>query len=167
MGRVVEAIRLQGRISRVGAVIFIVVSTGHFDPLIEMCNRLSDRYDFVGQVGSSTVLPLFPYFRTAEPPIIEKHMRESELVISHGGAGMTAMINRFEKPNIIIPKQKRYGESNDLQVELADKWAELGMTILCKDVNDLEASIEKGKHFEFHFPKFPSLGSHLKSILEG
>jgi UDP-N-acetylglucosamine transferase subunit ALG13 len=147
-------------------VIFVMVSTGHFDPLIEMCNRLSSKYAFIGQVGSSTVVPVFPYFKTAVPPIIEKHISEAELVISHGGAGMTAMINRFEKRNIIIPKQRRYGEANDLQVELARKWADLGMTVLCMDVEDLDKAIQKCREFPFNFPRFPSLGSHLKSILE-
>src|SRR4051794_3225074 len=103
-------------------MIFIVVSTGHFDPLIQECSRLSGRYDFLGQIGSSAVTPPFPYFRTAPPTEIENHMKRAELVISHGGAGMTAMLYRLRKKCVIIPKQKRYGEANDLQVELARKW---------------------------------------------
>jgi UDP-N-acetylglucosamine transferase subunit ALG13 len=148
-----------------GLVIFIVVSTGHFDPLIAECNRLANKYDFLGQIGSSTVTPVFPHFRTAEPTKIEAHMQEAELIISHGGAGMTAMINLFRKPSVIIPKQRRYGEANDLQVELAKKWGALGMGILCMNVEDLEASIEKARETKFNFPQFPALGDHLRKLM--
>lgn len=147
-------------------MIFVVVSTGHFDPLIAECARLSPRYEFLGQIGSSTVVPPFPHFRTAAPTQIEQHMREAELVISHGGAGMTAMLNRLEKRNIIIPKQMRYGEANDLQVELARKWADLGMTELCMDVEDLEAAILNCRRRDFRFPSFPSLGAYLRPHIQ-
>jgi UDP-N-acetylglucosamine transferase subunit ALG13 len=61
----------------------------------------------------------------------------------------------------------RYGEANDLQVELAEKWAKLGMTVLCKDVNDLESCLIKAKTFEYRFPVFPQLGHHLLSLVKG
>ena len=146
-------------------MIFIVVSTGHFDPLIKECERLRHKYDFVGQIGMSNITPSFPYFRTAPPPQIEDHMKKASLVISHGGAGMTAMLWKLRRPSIIIPKQSRYGESNNLQVELAVKWGEVGMGILCMDVENLEASIEKAKTFPFKFPEYPKLGTHLRSIM--
>ena len=146
-------------------MIFIVVSTGHFDPLIKECDRLRHKYDFLGQIGMSNVTPNFPHFRTAPPTEIENHMRKAELVISHGGAGMTAMLWRLRKPAVIIPKQMRYGESNQLQVELAVKWGQVGMGILCMDVENIEASIERAKTFKFNFPEYPKLGLHLRSIM--
>ncbi len=144
-------------------MIFVVVSTGHFDPLIEACNRLSHKYEFLGQVGSSTVKPEFPFFLTASHEKIEECMRQADLIVSHGGAGMTAMINKLKKPSVIVPKQQRYGEANDLQVELAQKWAELGMGVLCLDVDDLEYAIGKAKNTKFNFPEFASLGKHIIS----
>lgn len=142
-------------------MIFVVVSTGHFDPLLEVCNRLSPKFSFYGQIGMSTVVPTFPYFRTAPPQELEKQMQEAELVVSHAGTGMLSMLYRLKKPTIVIPKQMRYGEANDGQVELAEKWAQLGMGILCMDVNDLESVIEKSRRMHFQFPLFPSLGSAL------
>lgn len=146
-------------------MIFIVVSTGHFDPLIQECSRLSDKYEFLGQIGSSTTIPPFPHFRTAPPPEIENHMKRASLVISHGGAGMTAMLWKLRRPCIIIPKQKRYGEANNLQVELAEKWAQIGMGILCMDVENIGPSIEKAKTFHFRFPEFPQIGKYLRSAM--
>lgn len=146
-------------------MIFIVVSTGHFDPLIEACNQLAHQYEFVGQIGMSLVTPKFPHFRTAPPLEIEKKMSEAELVISHAGTGMLSMLYRLKKPTIICPKQIRYGESNDGQVELGKKWAELGMGILCMDVNDIGAAIEQSYRTRFQFPEFPPLGAKLRDSL--
>lgn len=146
-------------------MIFVVVSTGHFDPLIAACNRLSGKYSFFGQIGMSKVEPNFPYFRTAPPQELENHMRDAELVISHAGTGMLSMLYRLKKPTIICPKQIRYGESNDGQVELGRKWAALGMGILCLDVNDLEESIEASYRKRFQFPEFPHLGRTLAQSL--
>lgn len=147
-------------------MIFIVVSTGHFDPLIEACAKLTSHYDFFGQIGSSTVVPPFPYFRTGTPVEIETKMREAELVISHGGAGMTAMLWRLRKKSVIVPKQMRYGEANNLQVELARKWGKLGTGEFCLDVRDLQVAIETCRGKTYQFPEFPKLGEHLKFLLQ-
>lgn len=146
-------------------MILIVVSTGHFDPLIEACNRLSHQYSFLGQIGMSHVVPNFPHFRTAPPRELEKHMQEAELVISHAGTGMLSMLYNLKKPSIICPKQIRYGESNDGQVELGRKWSELGMGILSMDVEGIGAAIEQSRHYPFKFPEFPSLGRTLAQML--
>src|SRR5262245_10491434 len=128
-------------------MILIVVSTGHFDPLLAECVRLyqrdPQRYDFVGQIGSSTVIPPFPHFLTAPPAELEAKMREAELVVSHAGTGMLSMLFRMRKPAVVIPKQIRYGESNDGQVELARKWGEIGSAILCMDVEGIGEAIDR------------------------
>ena len=146
-------------------MIFVVVSTGHFDPLIAECERLKDRFDFFGQIGMGSVVPSFRHFRTGEPAEIERHMRDAELVVSHAGTGMLSMLYRLRKRAVVLPKQVRYGESNDGQVELARKWGELGMAVLCMDVRDLERSIAECRAREPKFPPFPSLGAHLRDAL--
>lgn len=145
--------------------IFIVVSTGHFDPLIAECERLKDKFDFRGQIGSGTVVPTFSHFRTGEPQQIEKEMRDAELVVAHAGTGMLSMLYRLKKRAVVIPKQIRYGEANDGQVELAKKWGELGMAVLCMDVNDLEMAIAECRGRSPKFPAFPSLGAELRRHL--
>lgn len=146
-------------------MIFVTVSTGHFDPLIATCCTLSYRYKFFGQIGSSTVLPNFEFVRTLPPAALEAKMAESDLVVTHAGTGMLSLLYRLRKPIVIVPKQIRYGEANDGQVELAKKWAELGMGILCMDVDDLEKSIQLARRSEFAYPHFPSLGIRLRQQL--
>jgi UDP-N-acetylglucosamine transferase subunit ALG13 len=54
---------------------------------------------------------------------------------------MLSLLYRLRKPTIIVPKQVRYGEANDGQVELAKKWAELGMGILYR--MDVEETLNR------------------------
>jgi UDP-N-acetylglucosamine transferase subunit ALG13 len=74
---------------------------------------------------------------------------------------MLSQLYRLKKRCVVIPKQIRYGESNDGQVELARQWAELGMAILCLDVEGLEAAIAQCRRTSFTFRVFPSLGQRL------
>lgn len=147
-------------------MIFVTVSTGHFDPLMRACARLSHKYEFVGQIGSGVFVPPFPHFRTGTTQEIESKMHEAELVITHAGTGMLSMLYRLQKPCVVVPKQMRYGEANDGQIELARKWGELKMGILCLDVNDLEAAIEECRQKHPQFPQMPSLGEGLRTDLD-
>ncbi len=142
-------------------MIFVTVSTGHFDPLIEACDRLREKYEFFGQIGMGTYIPQFKHVKTVPPDELQKFMRDSELVISHAGTGMLSMLYKLRKKIIVIPKQTRYGESNDGQVELAQKWDELKMALLCMDVNALESALERAKHFTPSFASFPKIGDCL------
>lgn len=146
-------------------MILVVVSTGHFDALVEQCVRLGNRHEFYGQIGSSAVLPSFPYERTLPPSRLEKLIEGAELVVSHAGTGMLSMIYQYRKRAVVVPKQRRYGEANDGQVELARKWCELGMGVLCLDVDGLESAIETCRHLTPVFPAFPRLGDSLSRDL--
>lgn len=146
-------------------MIFVTVSTGHFDPLIAQCEALKDKYEFFGQIGCSTVKPSFPYIETCTPQELESFMSQAELVVAHAGTGMLSTIHRLKRPCVVIPKQIRYGEANDGQVELARKWGELGLGVLCMDVKELERHIEICRKTRFSFPSFPSLGDHIRKSL--
>lgn len=142
-------------------MIFVAVSTGHFDPLIEACNQISNQFDFYGQIGSCTTKPNFPHERMMPPQEIEKKMAEAELVVSHAGTGMLSMLYGLKKKIVIAPKQIKYGEANDGQIELAVKWAELGMGILCLNVDHLREKILLCREMQSSFPTFPSLGTRI------
>lgn len=146
-------------------MIFVTVSTGHYNLLIETCNRLSKFYEFYGQVGSTTVTPVFPYYRMAPPEKLISDMMAAEIVVTHGGTGVLTDLYRMRKPCIVVPKQLRFGE-NDLQVDLACRWARLGMGILCMDPRDLRLAIEEFKKSTFRFPQFPALGTFLRQRIQ-
>jgi UDP-N-acetylglucosamine transferase subunit ALG13 len=164
--RIASSIWRKGSLCGMGIMILIVVSTGHFDPLIQKCNELKSKYDFVGQIGMGSFLPDFEYFRQATPLEIESEMKEAELVITHAGTGMLSMLCRLKKKAVVIPKQIRYGEANDGQVELAKKWHELKCATLCMDIQNLETAITQCRNSNPVFPSFPSLGKALRGKLD-
>lgn len=147
-------------------MIFLTVSTGHFDPLVARCSELSHRYEFLGQIGCSVTEPKFPHYRTGPPSKIESDMAAAEIVIAHAGTGMLSSLYRLKKKAVVVPKQIRYGEANDGQVELAVKWASLGLGVLCLDIQDLEAAIEECRKRPLHFSRQPSLGTYLQTQLQ-
>ncbi len=163
MGGTSPAAGPESNVRGVGAMILVTVSTGHFDPLIQACVDLAKKYEFVGQIGIGTVVPPFKHFRKVSPVEIEDWMRRSELVISHAGTGMLSTLYRLRKASVVVPKQVRYGESNNGQVELAVKWAELKMGVLCMDVAQLEGAIQTCRRTPFHFPAFQALGRNLEA----
>ena len=146
-------------------MIFVVASTGRFDALIEACERLADRYEFVGQIGSSAFTPSFPHYRAAPPERIEADAARAEIVVSHGGSGTLSLLYRLHKPCVVVPRQRLYGAPNDEQVAIARKWAELGMAVLCLDVSQLEAAIATSRSRAFTFPTFPPLGDAIRPLL--
>ncbi len=150
-------------------MIFVTVSTGHFDPLIKECDSLYQldlqKFPFYGQIGSGVHIPKFKHTKMMAPDELDRFMADAELVISHGGTGMLSRLYRLKKKTIVIPKQIRYGEANDGQVELAVKWAELGMAVLCMDIKDLRAKIEECRLVKFSFPQFARLGENLQKTL--
>lgn len=150
-------------------MIFVTVSTGHFDPLIEECDKLFKRdpqqFPFFGQIGSGFYTPQFPHKKIMMPEELDRLMAEADLVISHGGTGMLSRLYRIRQKTLVIPKQIRYGEANEGQVELAKKWADLGMAVLCMDVRDLEEKIKECSGRRFCFPEFPKLGSSLEKAI--
>lgn len=147
-------------------MILVVVSTGHFDPLLEACNALYPRYPFEGQIGSSSFEPSFPWKRTVRPEGLRRWMQAAELVVTHAGTGMLSMLYELGKRAVVVPKQRRYGEANDGQVELARKWGELGLGTLCLDVRDLERAIQLCRQRSLPTVGFPSLGGALVARLE-
>ncbi len=142
-------------------MILILVSTGHFDPLIQACDALRDQFEFFGQIGMGYYEPSFPFLRTAPSEKIRELIQKAEIVISHGGTGMLSQLYEMQKPTVVVPKQIRYGEANNSQVELALKWAELNMGVLCMDVTQIKEAIISCREKQFTFPKFRSLGAFL------
>lgn len=145
--------------------IFVGVSTGHFDPLIEVCEQLSSQYRFFGQIGMGQVTPSFTFVRTLPLKTLKETMARADLVVTHAGTGMLSLCYELKKRVVVVPKQKRYGESNDGQVELGRRWCEIGLGTFCLDVADLKTAIETARAKEFTLAFFPQLGKTIKELV--
>lgn len=68
-------------------------------------------------------------------------IKESDFVVTHGGAGTLRTLNSFGKPSICLPRLLRFGEHvNDHQVEIATEFQDRGITVLPDDFTDAEPS---------------------------
>nr|MBC8228416.1 glycosyltransferase family 28 [bacterium] len=80
--------------------------------------------------------------------VFEKLLDESEIIISHGGAGCIADGLERNKPVVVVPRLSKCGEaSNDNQVGLTNQLAKEGRILAVYDINELESAIEKARHF--------------------
>ena len=90
-------------------------------------------YSFQQFVGFNTFLRL-----------IEK----STLVISHAGAGTIINILSFNKPAVIVPRLKKYGEhTNNHQVEITQALGKEGKIIPVYDIENLNVAVIKARNF--------------------
>lgn len=72
-------------------------------------------------------------------------------VISHAGMGNIALAMKTQKPLLVLPRLKKYGEVvNNHQVDTARKFEELGHILAAYDENEL---VEKAKLLKTFVPK--------------
>jgi len=74
-----------------------------------------------------------------------------DAIISHAGMGNIALAMKNQKPLLVLPRLKKYGEVvNNHQVDTARKFEELGHILAAYDEKEL---IEKIKHLKTFVPK--------------
>jgi len=122
-------------------MIFVTVGSGDFDPLIqamdEICARRPD-LEVLMQIGLGRYEPQHaPFFRFA--PSLEPYYDRADLVIAHGGVGVTMEVLRRGLPLIGVDNPDRPDQH---QVDLLSYLSEGGYLVWCHDLNRLEATID-------------------------
>ena len=131
----------------------ILVMTGThdqgFNRLIKSVDKLAKNYPekFFIQTGNSVIKPEnceWKNFFKGEDR--EKKIKESSLIITHGGSGSIVDSLKFGKKTIVVPREKRFQEHiNDHQLELASALDKEKKLVMCTDVEQLDKAIEKAK----------------------
>lgn len=102
-----------------------------------------------GQIGKGAYQPHnFVTTATLEKAIFDEYVRRASYIIGHAGMGtiITAMEN--DKPLLVMPRQKKYGEVvNDHQVTIARKFEESGHILVAYNELELSKKIEQLKTF--------------------
>lgn len=135
----------------------IFVTAGmHYHPFDRLVKKVDELIgagvlndEVIMQIGYSKYEPINCQFHTSIPfEDFEKLLDESEIIISHGGAGCIADGLERNKPVVVVPRLRKFGEhSNDHQLGLTDQLAREGRIIAVYDINELESAIEKARHF--------------------
>jgi UDP-N-acetylglucosamine transferase subunit ALG13 len=135
-------------------MIFLTVGTQFpFDRLVKAVDELVGRNGFdeqiYAQIGDSSYQPRnFKAIPLLEKKVFDKHISEASCIVSHAGIGTIAMALDNEKPLLVMPRSRKYGEVvNDHQTAIARKFEQLGHILVAYDVEDLPDSLRKLKNF--------------------
>jgi UDP-N-acetylglucosamine transferase subunit ALG13 len=137
-------------------MIFVTVGTHTqgFDRLVKAADEFAAMTDeqVVVQRGSSLYQPVAAVsFQWASSDEIEARMRAARVVVAHAGAGTIIQVFQVDRPLIIVPRLRRFGEnSNDHQRQLAQALDVQGRAVILEEVNraGLQRAIENVPRLE-------------------
>ena len=119
------------------------------------------------QIGNSTYKPKnYEYKEFLDKIEFNKVMNESSLVITHSGVGtIIASINE-NKPVIVVPRLKKYGEHiDDHQLQIAESFSQKNFVLSNgENIEELLKNIKKAKKYKFD--KYTSSNQKIQSIIE-
>lgn len=135
-------------------MIFLTVGTLYpFDRLVEVVDQVVEKGylsdNIFAQIGNSVNKPRnFQYVVSLELDAYERCFSEASAIISHAGMGTITMALRHQKPLLVMPREKKYGEIiNDHQIHTAEAFAKKGHVQVARNPADFEAKIVKLKSF--------------------
>jgi beta-1,4-N-acetylglucosaminyltransferase len=122
-------------------MIFVSVGSGNFDTLIEavdnICARRPD-LDVLMQIGLGSYEPQHArFFRFA--PTLDEQYDAAEIVIAHGGVGVTMEVLSRGLPLIGVDNPDRPDQH---QTDILSHLHEGGYLVWCRDMSRLEAIID-------------------------
>jgi len=135
-------------------MIFLTVGTQFpFDRLVRAVDNIFDQglidEEIFAQIGETTYKPHnFESVASLYKNLFDKRLKEASSVISHAGMGTITMALSNNKPLLVMPRLKKYGEVvNNHQAAIAKRFSELGHLLIAYDVKDLPNCIRKLKDF--------------------
>jgi len=121
-----------------------------FDRLIKEVDRLVSekkiKDEFIVQLGntnyySKNIKKVKKFWKENE---YKKILRSCNLIITHAGLGNVMVGMEHNKPLIVVPRRKEFGEHVDNhQMEMAKYIEKSESCLVIHDINDLESSIKK------------------------
>ena len=135
-------------------MIFLTVGTQFpFDRLVKTVdefvgsNGLNE--EIFAQIGDSRYQPQnFKAVASLDKSLFDKYLRDASCIISHAGMGTITMALELQKPLLVLPRRKIYGEVvNDHQLGTAKKFEELGHVLAAYSVEELPGKIAQLSSF--------------------
>ncbi|MCL1950503.1 MAG: hypothetical protein FWF59_12295 [Turicibacter sp.] len=137
-----------------------------FSRMIQAVEGLDTQEEIIIQGGhnpyQSHRMKVHGFFSEEE---LERLYAQADYVITHAGAGSMLKAIKKGKKTIAFPRLKKYGEHvNDHQLELAEKFEDLGYLLVCRDGDDLGHVFERLKGFQ---PKAYGLKGDMVELIDG
>ena len=151
-------------------MIFVTVGTHNqgFDRMVKKMDEIVGELEeeVVTQRGHTSYEPRNArFFDFASREEMEEWVDKADIIVTHGGAGSIIFALSKNKPVVVVPRLRRYGEHvNDHQIELAKALEKKGRVKAVLDVEDLNRCIQevKGKTI---ISKKPVMVEEIKKYL--
>ena len=135
-------------------MMFLTVGTQFpFDRLVKSVDDAIERGDtqeqVFAQIGDSSYQPRnFKSVKALNKESFDRHFREASRIIGHAGMGTISLAMQHDKPLLVMPRRKRYGEVvNDHQVDIAEKFAQLGHVLVAHGPDELPEMLTRLRTF--------------------
>ena len=135
-------------------MIFLTAGTQFpFDRLVNAVDRAIDNNlineEIFAQIGGNSYTPRnFKSVNFLDKSRFDSCVRQSSAIISHAGMGTITIALEYEKPLLVMPRQKKYGEVvNDHQIAIAKRFEELNHFLVAYEVEELPHKLEQMKTF--------------------
>ncbi|MDI6644160.1 MAG: PssE/Cps14G family polysaccharide biosynthesis glycosyltransferase [Methanobacteriaceae archaeon] len=155
-------------------MIFVTVGTHNqgFERLIKKMDEIAPNLDdeVIMQIGYTDYNPKnVEWFKFLEYNDINNLYDKADLIVSHAGAGTLLDSLNYQKPIIVVPRLKKFGEIiDDQQLELAEALGKRNRVISINDIADLERCINQINNFDLKSLKRDrNLKSFLSDSLRG
>jgi len=146
-------------------MIFLTVGTQFpFDRLVQALDDIVDQSlideEIFAQIGESSYKPRnFESVASLGKRMFDKYVKKASAIISHAGIGIITIALENEKPLLVMPRLKKYGEVvNDHQVTITKKFEKLGHVLAAYGVKELPRKIKqlstfvpKARESQIHF----------------
>lgn len=140
-----------------------------FERLVREMDRIAGELDeqVVMQIGSTDYESKnCEYFRFMPRKDMEGFYAGARIVVCHAGSGSILTALEHNKPLVLVPRMKRYGEVfDDHQLEIARDMESQGTTVVY-DISDLKSAIENVNTSPLKFSTGRNLVGALKEYLD-
>lgn len=140
-------------------MIFVTVGMHYqgFDRLIKKMDEIASSLgeEVVMQIGNTEYVPKNGLaLKFIDNNNMNRYYNDASLIISHGGAGTLIEAISAQKPLIIVPRMKQYGEViDDQQNELAMALSESGLAKVVYDTEKLATTISSIRSLSYEAHK--------------
>jgi len=135
-------------------MIFLTVGTQFpFDRLVQAVDEAFDNglvgEEIFAQIGETSYRPHnFKSVASLEKKVFDEQLKQASGIISHAGMGTIMMALDNDKPLLVMPRLKSYGEVvNNHQTVIARKFEELGHILVAYQEKQLPQKITELKSF--------------------
>jgi UDP-N-acetylglucosamine transferase subunit ALG13 len=141
-----------------------------FERLVREMDRIAGELDeqVVMQLGSTDYEPEnCEYFRFIPRKDMEEFYTDARMIVCHAGTGSILTALEHNKPLVLVPRMKRYGEVfDDHQLEIAREMERRGTTVVY-DINNLQSAVKDVNMSPAELKGEAILGHRLKEYLDG